>query len=137
MSRTRTDAETMDARPRQRQPLTALGKLMVVALVGLALSYLYLVVVLIGAFEPIAVTVPTALLLAGIVATGWRPATAIAAIICILGILPELPMLPSHLGQFGSNMPAFVVNVLFILPLFVVAIVAGIAATVQNYRRAT
>ncbi len=138
MGRTRTDAATTDASPRQqRRPLTALGKLTVAALIGLALSYLYLVVVLIGAFEPIAITVPISLLLAGMVATGWRPAPAIAAFVCFLGLLPELPMLPGHLGQFDSNMPAFVVNVLVILPLFVVVIVAGIAATVQNYRRTT
>jgi len=104
-------------------------------LVGLALSYLYLVVVLIGGFVPLAITVPVALLLAGLVATGWRPAPAIAAFVCLLGLLPELPMLPGHLQQVTTNPPAFVVNVLVIFPLFVVAIVAGIAATVQNYRR--
>ncbi len=136
MSQARKDTGVMHARPRQRMLLTASAKLMVAALVGLALSYLYLVVALIGEFVPLAITVPVALLLAGVVATGWRPAPAIAAFVCILGLLPELPMLPGHLGQFDSNLPAFVVNVLVILPLFVVAIVAGIAATVQNYRRA-
>jgi len=135
MGQVRTGAGATYARPRQRAPLTALGKLAVAALVGLALSYLYLVVVLIGGFVPLAITVPVALLLAGLVATGWRPAPAIAAFVCLLGLLPELPMLPGHLQQVTTNPPAFVVNVLVIFPLFVVAIVAGIAATVQNYRR--
>lgn len=134
MGRARMGAGTADTRP-WRTPLSASGKLTVAALVGLALSYLYLVVALIGEFVPLAITVPIALLLAGVVATGWRPAPAIAAFVCILGLLPELPMLPGHLGQFDSNLPAFVVNVLAILPLFIVAIVAGIAATVRNYRR--
>ncbi len=138
MSRTRTDVATADAPPRrQRQPLTALGKLTVAALIGLALSYLYLVVVLIGTFEPIAITAPISLLLAGIVATGWRPAPGIAALVCFLGLLPELPMLPGHLQQITTDPPSFIVNVLVILPLFVFAIGVGIAATVQNYRRAS
>lgn len=135
MSQTRTGTEATYARPRHRAPLTALGKLTVAALVGLALSYLYLVVVLIGGFVPLAITVPVALILAGVVATGWRPAPAIAAFFCAVGFLPEIPLLPGHLGQFDTNLPAFVVNVLVNPPLFAVAIVAGIAATVQNYRR--
>lgn len=137
MSQAREDAEVMHARPRQRTPLTASAKLTVAALIGLALSYLYLVVVLIGAFAPIAITVPISLLLAGIVTTGWRSAPAIAAFVCFLGLLPEIPMIPVHLGQFDDNTPALVVNVLVILLLFVVAIGAGIAATARNYRRAS
>ncbi len=135
MSQTRKGAEVMYAHPGQRKSLTAFGKLTVTALVGLALSYLYLVVVLIGEFVPLAITVPISLLLAGVVATGWRPAPAIAAFVCILGLLPEIPLLPGHLGQFDTNLPAFVVNVLVNPPLFAVAIIAGITATVQNYRR--
>ncbi len=134
MSQAREDVEVMHARPRQRTPLTVSAKLMVAALVGLALSYLYLVVVLIAGFVPLAIAVPVALLLAGVVATGWRPAPAIAAFVCTLGLLPELPMLPGHLQQITTDPPSFIVNVLVILPLFAVAIIAGITATVQNYR---
>ncbi len=135
MNQTTTDTEMNDTQTRRRRPLTAPAKLMVAALVGLTLSYLYLVVVLIGEFVPLAITVPVALLLAGLVASGWRPAPAVAAFVCILGLLPEIPMLPGHLREITTDPPSFIVNVLFILPLFAVAIVAGIAATVQNYRR--
>ncbi|MDP9475814.1 MAG: hypothetical protein M3R38_09025 [Actinomycetota bacterium] len=113
----------------------ASARLTVAALVGVALSYLYLVVVLIGGFVPMAITVPIALLLAGIVAAGWRPAPAIAAFVCVLGLLPEVPNIPGHLQESVTELPSFVVNVLFILPLFAVAIMAGVAATVRNYRR--
>ncbi len=135
MSQATRDAGVVRTRPRRRTPLGASAKLTVVALVGLALSYLYLVVVLIGAFVPMVITVPVALLLAGVVATGWRPAPAIAAFVCVLGLLPEVPNVPSHLQEIATDPPSFVVNVLLIVPLFAVAIVAGVAATVRNYRR--
>ena len=135
MIKTRRGAEVMHARQRRSLPLTVSAKLTVAALVGLALSYLYLVVMLIGSFVPMAITVPVALLLAGVVATGWRPAPAIATFVCVLGLLPEVPNVPGHLQEIATDPPSFVVNVLLILPLFAVAIVAGVAATAQNYRR--
>ncbi len=135
MSQATTDAGVVRTRPRRRTPLGASAKLTVVALVGLALSYLYMVVVLIGAFVPMVITVPVALLLAGVVATGWRPAPAIAAFVCVLGLLPEVPNVPGHLQEIATDPPSFVVNVLLIVPLFAVAIVAGVAATMRNYRR--
>lgn len=134
MSQTRKDAEVMRARPRQRTPLMTPGKLTVAALVGLALSYLYLIVAFIGEFVPLTITVPVALLLAGVVATGWRPAPAITAFVCAVGLLPELP---GHLQEILTDPPSFIVNVLVVLPLFAITIVAGIAATVQNYRHAS
>lgn len=128
-------AGTSKTHPRQGTPLTASAKLTAAALVGLASSYLYLVAVLIGGFVPMAITVPVALLLAGLVATGWRPAPAIAASVCVLGLLPEVPNVPGHLQEVSTDPTSFVVNVVLIPPLFAVAIVAGVAATVQNYRR--
>ncbi len=135
MSQATRDAGVVRARPRRGTLLTASARLTVAALLGLALSYLYLVMVLIGGFVPMVITVPVALLLAGIVATGWRPAPAIAAFVCVLGLLPEIPNVPGHLQEISTNPPSFVVNVLLIVPLFAVAIVAGVAATVRNYRR--
>ncbi len=135
MSQATRDAGVVRARPRRGTLLTASARLTVAALLGLALSYLYLVVVLIGGFVPMVITVPVALLLAGIVATGWRPAPAIAAFVCVLGLLPEISNVPGHLQEISTNPPSFVVNVLLIVPLFAVAIVAGVAATVRNYRR--
>ena len=128
-------AGSSETRPRQGTPLTASAKLTAAALVRLALSYLYLVAVLIGGFVPMAITVPVALFLAGLVATGWRPALAIAAFVCVLGLLPEIPNVPGHLQEVSTDPPSFVVNVLVIVPLFAVAIVAGVAATARNYRR--
>ena len=135
MSQATRDAGVVRTRPRRGTPLTASARMTVAALLGLALSYLYLVVVLIGGFVPMVITVPVALLLAGVVATGWRPAPAIAAFVCVLGLLPEIPNIPDHLQEISTNPPSFVVNILLILPLFAVAIVAGVAATVRNYRR--
>ena len=135
MSQETRDAGVVRARPRRGTLLTASARLTVAALLGLALSYLYLVAVLIGGFVPMVITVPVALLLAGIVATGWRLAPAIAAFVCVLGLLPEIPNVPGHLQEISTNPPSFVVNVLVSVPLFAVAIVAGVAATARNYRR--
>ncbi len=118
---------------RSRSPLPALSKLTIIAMVGIALSYAYLVVVVIGAFVPMIMVSPIALVLAGIVATGRRWAPLVAALVCIAGLVPEVLVLPGH---FDDPAPVFILNVLLTPPLFLVAILAGIGATVHNYRRA-
>jgi heme/copper-type cytochrome/quinol oxidase subunit 2 len=71
--------------------------------------------------------------LAGFVATGWRWAPLVAALVCIVGLVPEVVVLPGH---FDDPAPGFILNVLLTPSLFLVAILAGIGATVHNYRRA-
>src|SRR5262249_32382663 len=68
-------------RPRARKPLAALGKLTVGALIGLGLLFGY-VQTLVGGFDPMLTGGAVAMLIvAGVVATGWRWAPALGALI--------------------------------------------------------
>src|SRR5262245_38326656 len=66
---------------RTRLPPASLGRLTLLALVGLALSLAYLQAAIIGALiPPLAVFAVISLLLAGIVGVGWRWAPALGAL---------------------------------------------------------
>ena len=116
-----------------RQPLAALGKLTAAALVGMAFLLGY-VTVKFGFFPPVLVFMAAALILGGIVATGWRWAPLLGAL--VYGGLLALagPFVPYALSHPNDTF-MFVLNVFF-LALAIVGIGAGIGATVQNCRRA-
>lgn len=115
-----------------RRPLVALGKVAIGVLVGIALILAYTMIVVdrqpdMALFIFIAITLGCA----GLIATGWRWAP-------LLATLMSVAMLGGYLPQIGTiltdhHRPDFVITVIF-LPLAVVGIVSGIAATVQNYR---
>ncbi len=117
-----------------RKPLAALGKLTVAALVGMAATVVYvLFTIFSGEFDPMAMTLlAVPLLMAALVITGWRWAPLLAALVggafiaVLNGFFMFLVTQPSE--------PAFA-PILVLMVLSVVGIVAGIGATVQNYRR--
>ncbi|MEO7908488.1 MAG: cupredoxin domain-containing protein [Roseiflexaceae bacterium] len=120
---------------RARRPLAALGKLTVVALIGLGLCLAYLQVAIIGMIiPPLAVFVALSLVIAGVVAIGWRWAPALGALWCgfiVAGNAQDLSYNlahPASTHEFGFA--------LILLAVALVGIVAGIAAMVQNYRSA-
>jgi plastocyanin len=123
------------ARRFRRQPLAALGKLTVAALIGLTLLLTYVQVGIFGFMPPLVIFQLVVLIAAGVVAAGWRWAPLVGTLVCgLLLILNGLPLLQT-LGAPGVQGQIFGVSVVM-LALLVVGTGAGIGATVQNYRRA-
>jgi plastocyanin len=114
-----------------RAPLSSLTRLTIAALVGLSLAYAYVLLMLIREFTPMAIMIPTPLILAGVVASRWRFAPFLATAFCVVTLTPELPILPAHLGDPADS---FIVNVVLVPSLLGVGILAGLGAFVQNLR---
>jgi hypothetical protein len=134
MDQTR-DVEAMDVQ-RQRRPLTTFGKITLAALLALVVLFVFQQVAIFKAFFPPVGIVQAALtlLIAGIVATGRRWTPAVGALWCGLLVLGSLPMTIHHLGNPGEDILDFVFTLVALL-LILIGVVAGIAATVQNYSR--
>ncbi len=121
-----------------RQPLAALGKLTAAALFGSALAFalLLLTILLAGAFVlPLLIVAVSLLLVAGIIATGlrWAPLLgALAGLGTLIGGVFTQQYFVYHLTHPAEVGP-FLVSML-ICAFAVVAICAGVGATVQNYR---
>ncbi|HMQ35620.1 MAG TPA: cupredoxin domain-containing protein [Chloroflexaceae bacterium] len=109
--------------------VSALGKISAAALAGIALAIGYILVAMFGFAAMPAAIAGVCLLVAGLTLAGLRWAPA-------LGLLPALPVLgmfvPMMLGDSGS--PLFPVG-LIMAACGVLAVVLGVAATVQNYAR--
>jgi len=115
-----------------RPALAALGKLTVAALIGITLIVVYSIAFIVGRFEPAAIGFAlVALLCAGIVAVGWRWAPLLGALLSGLMLASYTPTVGYILAH--PEEPNFIPAALF-LPVSIVGIVAGIGATVQNYR---
>jgi len=118
---------------RTRLPLTALDKLTVVGLVGLALALIYLQAAMSGRLiPPLAVFTVISLVVAGVVMVGWRWAPLLGAlwsIFMVVGTSDNIAYSLTHPAQFRSF-----VLVVFLLAMALIGVGAGIAATVQNYR---
>ena len=118
--------------PGKGTPLAAFGKLTVAALVGIALIVVYAMVFVSRHIDPMALGfVLVALICAGIVAVGWRWAPLLGALLSGAMLASYIPLLGYILTH--PDEPNFVTAALF-LPVAIVGIVAGIGATVQNYR---
>lgn len=128
--------ETTLVAPRQtvRRPISALQKLTIAALIGIALSLVFLQAVIIGMLiPPLAVFAALALVFAGLVAWGFRWTPLLGTLLGgALFAMDGEPIITS-LSQASLSLPTFTLGVLM-LPSLVFAIVGGIAATVQNYR---
>src|SRR5262245_66487728 len=74
----------------RRQPLAALGKLAVTALIGLAALMSYVEVVIFNLAPSGFAFIAIPLLLAGVIATGWRWAPLLGAIWCGLMLVMNL-----------------------------------------------
>ena len=117
----------------QRAPLSALTKLTIAALIGFASLIGYAQAILVGHFSlEQTVFIVVLLLVAGVIAIGWRWAPLLGALLSALIISgdPEIIIHDlTHPEAFG-----YFVTVLIAVAIALVGIVAGVGATVQNYR---
>lgn len=106
------------------------------ALSVVALGYLYVVLVIIGEFNPMLVVTPIAWLTVLLPLTGKRWASIPAVVVATAGLAFELPLILGwHINEHEFAQ-SFVLSVVVFPVSYAVAIAAGIGATVQNYRRA-
>ena len=118
---------------RTRAPLPALTKLTIAALVGIAVSFVYLQAMLLQRIEmPLPVFCILSLALAGIVGTSWRWAPLVGAGWSAFMIAGNGSHIVNDLSHpEDTHLFGFVVVLAAIL---VLGIVAGLSAAVQNYR---
>jgi plastocyanin len=120
-------------RSRARTPLAALGKLTVVGLIGIGLALIYLQAAMIGMIiPPLAVFTVISFVVAGVVAAGWRWAPLLGALWSVFIVAGNNAEIVYSLGQ-PAEVRGFTFT-LFMLAMAALGVVAGIAATVQNYR---
>ena len=119
--------------------LSALAKVTLVALLGNALAYtayqLFSVLFSQGFVPAFFIGSIPAILAAGLVATRWRwtPAVGAALVLLTCTIFVSVPLLQYHLTHPGYN-PAYFIAGVLILACALIAVVAGISATLQNER---
>jgi plastocyanin len=120
-------------RGRARTPLAALGKLTALGVVGIGLAFIYLQAARIGMIiPPLAVFSVISFVVAGVVAMGWRWAPLLGAlwsVLIVAGNSAEIIHSMSH----PADVQGFAFTI-FVLAMAAIGVVAGIAATVQNYR---
>lgn len=130
---------TLVAQPKRvwgRKSLAALGRLTVGALVGIALGFVYLQAAIIGLLiPPLTIFAVISLLIAAVVAMGWRWTP-------LLGALWSAFMLVGNSEDLAYNLarPQIFHEFAFSLVMLAVpliGLVAGIGATIQNYRNPT
>ena len=127
------EASLVQPTARTRTPLSALTKLTMAALIGVALALAYLQLVVISHFRPdLTVFAVVMAIVAGICATGWRWAPLLGALLSILVVVGNLKGVVHDITHPESfHLFAFIVVA---LALAVVGMIAGISAGVQNYR---
>jgi len=126
--------------PLPRRKLTALGTTTALALFGITLIFLFLF--LLFWLTGTAVVLPALIisvvfaLIAGFVATGvrWVPVLGSLAALTVMVFLLRVPLGASALRHPTADVARFSELVL-IYALAVIALVAGVAAVIQNYRR--
>ena len=120
-----------------RRPLT-FRTLVIGALIGIALVYLFVQAVVLGHVEmPLPIFVGISLLLASLVAGwpvgGWRWTPLLGVVWSTMMLVGSAQRALTHLVQPASTLQFG--TQLVLLGILVTGIVAGIGATVQNYRR--
>lgn len=115
---------------RPRAALSALTKLTAAAVAGLALVIVELLLLVFGFDMMPAAIAAVCVILAGLMFTGWRWAPLLAA---LPGVAIPAMFGPFLLADAGS--PAYLPGLLLV-GIGALATVSGIAATIQNYRRA-
>jgi plastocyanin len=128
-----TATATMTTRWYGRKPLAAWGKLAIAALVGIAAAVAYIMFVVLGITDPMGIAfIGIPLVAALLIATGWRWTPVLAAVVGGLFLQLIGPGF-AHFAKLPSE-PIFS-PMLIVMVLSVLGGVAGISATVQNYRR--
>lgn len=117
------------------RPLNGLGRLTLIALLGVTLVLLSFMTLAIGTFDPILAGIAIVpLIVAGVVALGWRWAPLLGALIfglltlLLVGGVRELVLTHPSGGLFTM--------LLLLAPLILIGLPASVGATVQNYRQA-
>src|SRR5579863_5058577 len=125
---------------RTRLPLSTLNKVTFVALLGQALAVtasLLIILLLYGAFAPpILIGIVPALIAAGLIVARLRWSPALGTVQALLTMTLFLLLDPTFLYALshpGDSFIDFTVDLL-ILAFALIVIVAGIGATIQNYR---
>ncbi len=117
----------------RRAPLSALTKLTMTALIGFAGLIVYSQAILFGQFDSAQTVLVVVLhMVAGVIALGWRWAPLLGATLSAL-ILSGDPAVIIHDLTHPEAFHLFV-TVLLVVAMALVGFVAGISATVQNYR---
>lgn len=132
------DIAMTTAQTKGRKQINGLSKIVVGALVGFALMYTYLQAVLIGHVEmPLPVFSVLSLVLAALVAGkpvgGWRWVPLLGAAWGVFLLLGKIDLVRYELAH-PENTHQFA-WLLGMIALVLVALLAGIGATVQNYRK--
>ncbi len=118
--------------------ISALGRVTAGALLISGLTYFVYIAIIYaaaGLIVPLVIIGTVVFVAAIVVATGWRWAPALGALVALatsIGGLtqPYFPNDLAHPSGAGQFIPVFIIETCALL-----AIVAGIAATIQNYRR--
>ncbi|CAN5347251.1 hypothetical protein BH24GEM3_BH24GEM3_15460 [soil metagenome] len=137
LQRIKISRHTHAPRPRIRVPLSAIGKITLVTMLGVVLAAACIGKIMFsvsGHIDPMVVAfMAVPLVMAGLIATGWRWTPLLGTLAGGLLLAALAPHLPSVMAIPSDPMFApFVV----LLALAAVGVPAGIGATVQNYRRA-
>lgn len=116
-----------------RTPLSALSKLTMTALVGLAGALAYVQVAIAGEFEPVLTTFAVVMLLvAALITIGWRWVPLVGAVLSAMIVAGKSAAVLYDL-QHPETFHLFAFMVVAVA-LALTGTVAGISATVQNYR---
>ena len=129
------DATLPLPRASKRRPIAALGKLTIASLLTLGLLFVLFMTLIIGEIiPPLLVIGLLAVVFGGFIAAGWRWAPALATLLggAVLAMFWP-PMQFSLLHPEESRVFSFMAATIATLLL---TMVAGLAATIQNYRRA-
>jgi plastocyanin len=125
------------ARPRAEKQLSGLGKLVVGALVGFSLMYVYVQAVLIKQIEmPLPIFSVISLVLAALVAGrpvgGWRWTPLLGSVWSLVLVFGKFDLVLYHLAHPESTLEF--ASQLVMLALATVGVIARIGATIQNYQ---
>jgi len=122
-------------RTQRANVLPALRKVIIAALIANVLAHTYLqTVILHTLIPPLAVIMVLTLLVAGVCATRWRWAPLLGALWCVASVIPGLEPYAFNLAH--PTALAVFAETLLTLALLFIAVVAGIAATLQRDRQA-
>lgn len=129
-------ASSVVSHSQQQAPQTALRKVVIAGLLGNVLVNTTLQVFVVRSLiVPLTIIMAVTVVVAGIGLTRWRWAPLVAAVWCVVAVIPGLApytynlLHPAELGTF--------IGTVLGLGLYLVAIVAGLAATVMGVQSAT
>ena len=129
---------TRPATSLSRKKLSPLGKLTLIAMFGAILmnTLAFVSILLIEGIviPPLPVIVVVTGLAAGAVAAGFRPAPLLGAIVILISSVPMLADPVTIYRLTHPEQPFWFILIVLTLAFSLVAIVAGVGATVQNYR---